>query len=241
MTNDPHSDSPARASKTLRDSGELVNVILAAYGKLLPTQRFIIGIAGAPASGKSTLAHVLTEQLNAALVSTGDAAVAVPMDGYHLDNSVLDERGLRPVKGAPHTFDVLGFRQLLQRLAAPLEPAGSAVSQLDDAVIYIPLFDRSMDLARCAASAVGQHHRIVVVEGNYLLLERPVWQDLQHSMDLTVLLNVPLDTLEERLIERWIEHGHSAEAAKERAMENDIPNAQVVVRESAAAHFAMGA
>ncbi|MDP8995995.1 MAG: zeta toxin family protein, partial [Pseudomonadota bacterium] len=73
--------------------------------------RFMIGIAGPPASGKSTLAEQLREAL-------GENAVVVPMDGFHFDDAILNARGHRTRKGAPHTYDVAGFEVLLKRIKA---------------------------------------------------------------------------------------------------------------------------
>ncbi len=239
MTKDLEKGSPATAAKVLQSFGELLSEIYSAYGRLPDDKRLIVGIAGAPASGKSTLSLKLCQQLNAELASSSDAAVVVPMDGYHLDNSILEQRDLRHVKGAPHTFDASGFLHLLQRLSAPLKALSSGADDDTADVIYIPVFDRAMDLARCAATAVERHHRIVLVEGNYLLLDRPVWRDLASYLDLSVSLNVPLTTLEKRLVKRWLDHGHSSEAASARALENDIPNARVVTEQSTQANFVL--
>lgn len=241
MTRKTGVDLPEASAEPLQDVDHLVNEILTAFSNSPEKKRLLVGIAGAPASGKSTLAERVVVQLNAALVAGDDASVVVPMDGYHLDNNILETRGLREVKGAPHTFDAAGFEHLLQRLAEPLMSCDAEEHTDFGALIYIPLFDRAMDLARCAGSFVAPHHRIVVVEGNYLLLDRPIWRNLQHSMDLTVSLDVPMSVLEERLIKRWVDHGHSHEAAKAKALTNDIPNARVVVQESTQAHFVLAA
>lgn len=184
--------------------------------------RLIVAIAGAPASGKSTLA----EDLCAAINHGGKTpAVIVPMDGFHLDNAVLDARGLRSRKGAPQTFDCIGFAALLRRLRA------------DDGEVVIPLFDRSLDLARAGASVVGPQHRILLVEGNYLLLNSDPWRQLKPLFDMSVYLDVPTAELERRLIQRWLDYGHSPEDARKRALSNDLPNAEVVVTTSAPADY----
>ncbi|MFK8083427.1 MAG: hypothetical protein AB8B97_24365 [Granulosicoccus sp.] len=218
--------------RLLANRDALVEQILLAYKSLSPARRLVVGIAGAPASGKSTLAEWLVTRLNSKLSDT-QAAVVVPMDGFHLDNAILDARGNRSVKGAPHTFDAVGFQHLLQRLSSPVPDSAEA----SVGVVYIPVFDRTMDLARCAASEVTSHHRIVVVEGNYLLLNRPVWRELRVCLDISVMLDVPLETLEKRLVKRWIDHGLDGADATDRALSNDIPNARVVTLESSSAHF----
>lgn len=212
-----------------RDS--LLERIGLAYANLPTDERLLVGVAGAPASGKSTIAEWLVERINAQTVDD-NPAVMVPMDGYHLDNAILDTRGELDVKGAPHTFDVAGFCSLVQRLRRPL-------SESCNGGVYLPVFDRKMDLARCAASVVGLQHRIVIVEGNYLFLNRPVWSQLATCLDLRVFLDVPLDTLEQRLIQRWIDHGLDRQAAITRALSNDIPNARTVIQESCSAHFVL--
>ena len=182
--------------------------------------RFTLAIAGPPGAGKSTLSQALVE----ALARLGSSAVIVPMDGFHLDNGELDRLGLRARKGAPETFDLAGFDALLSRLT------------LEDDVV-MPVFDRVLDLARAGAARVTAGTRIRIVEGNYLLLDEPGWHDLARHFDLTVFLDVPDAELERRLVERWLTHGHDEQAARARALSNDIPNARRVVARSRAADF----
>jgi len=235
-------NSEDTVGERLSGPDELVRRVEQAHAGLPGGKRLIVGIAGAPASGKSTLAHWLVSQLNDARADT-PPAIVVPMDGFHLDNAILDEQGLRSVKGAPHTFDAIGFLSLLHRLREPLAgnnaASGTRTSDAIPGTIYIPVFDRAMDLARCAGSAVEIHHTIIVVEGNYLLLNRPVWCELAQYIDLSVTLDVPLEILEERLVRRWTDHGLDIDAATERALGNDIPNARVVTRESARSHLVL--
>ncbi len=183
-------------------------------------KQLLVAIAGAPGSGKSTLAQALATRLNAPV----ESAIVVPMDGFHLDNALLDARGHQAVKGAPHTFDVDGLYNLIKRLGSPVDHSSK---------IYIPLFDRLADLSRNAAGMVGPEHRIILVEGNYLLLQRSGWDALNGLFDLRIMLDVPLETLESRLIQRWLDHGHDEKTARQRALSNDLPNAHVVLQESA--------
>lgn len=176
--------------------------------------RYLVGLAGAPGAGKSTLAAELARLLPAARV--------VPMDGFHYDNAVLEQRGLLSRKGAPETFDASGFLSLLTRLRDPGEVA-------------IPVFDRTADLARAGADVVTPADRILIVEGNYLLLNRAPWDAARPLFDLTVFLEVPEAELERRLIRRWRDHGLAPDAAEARALGNDIPNARLVARRSAPA------
>ena len=181
----------------------------------LPSEerRQIIAVAGPPASGKSTVALHLTDHL----VAAGRTAVLVPMDGFHLDNRILDERGLRSRKGAPETFDHAGFIHLIQRISAG-----------EDAIA--PVFDRGLDLAIAGAELIPGSAEVVVVEGNYLLLDEPEWRSLVPLWTFSVFLDVPEPVLEDRLVQRWLEHGHDADSARERALSNDIPNARRTLR-----------
>lgn len=177
--------------------------------------RVLVAVAGAPGAGKSTLAARLVEDL-------GLHAALVPMDGYHLDNAILEARGRRFEKGSPDTFDVAGFASTLRRLKSEEE-------------VIIPVFDRSIDLSRGSARVVGPDARIAVVEGNYLLLRDPPWDGLADLWDLTVFLDVPEAELERRLVARWLHHGLDPAAARHRAEANDLPNARIVVARSAPA------
>ncbi|EPX81158.1 AAA family ATPase [Litoreibacter arenae] len=183
--------------------------ILALISDLPKTQgRRLIAVAGPPASGKSTLAEQLAETLP-------DAAV-VPMDGFHLDNDTLAERGLLARKGAPQTFDAQGFVALVRKLREPV------------AVSY-PTFDRSRDCVVPDGGSVAPDCKTVIVEGNYLLLDAVPWDQLRDLWDVSFFLDVPLTALRERLLQRWRDHGYSEADALAKAESNDLPNAQVVL------------
>ena len=176
--------------------------------------RLIVAVAGPPGAGKSTLAEALVAALEAG--RPGMAAL-LPMDGFHFDDLHLVPAGLRPRKGAPETFDVGGYAQALRRLRARDEP-----------FVAVPVFDRAIEIARAGARLISRSVPVVVTEGNYLLLDRAPWSDLIGLFDLTILLQVPEAELERRLVQRWLDHGLGPEAAREKALKNDIPNARLV-------------
>lgn len=145
------------------------------------------------------------------------------MDGYHFDDIILEARGDRPRKGAPHTFDASGFYHLLTRLRSN-EPETA-----------LPVFDRANEFSRAGARIITPAQRILLVEGNYLLLKQDPWAQLKPLFNLTVFLPVPMAELERRLIQRWLDHGYAPDDAEAKARGNDIPNAELVMRDSAPA------
>ncbi len=196
---------------------------LARHLQDMPAGRHLVALAGPPASGKSTLAEALAEQLNQ--IRPNRAAI-IPMDGFHYDDAVLEARGDRARKGAPHTFDVGGFAHLLGRLKANTEPE-----------VAIPLFDRQLEVARAGAAIIPQEVELLLVEGNYLLLERAPWDQLFAQFDLTVMIDVSEAELRRRLSQRWEDLGFDAEAVAAKVEENDLPNGREVLHHSRAATF----
>jgi len=178
-------------------------------------RRFIAAIAGPPGSGKSTLAAAVVSAL-------GQGARVVPMDGFQFDDTVLGQRGLQSRKGAAETFDVQGFIHLIHRLRAGGEVA-------------IPVFDRQMELSRAAADVVTDTDQVLVVEGNYLLLDEPPWTGLAPLFDLTVFVDVPEAELDRRLQARWAYYGKTPAAARAWIDGNDMPNIRRVLTQSRAA------
>ena len=140
------------------------------------------------------------------------------MDGFHFDDAVLAARGLSSRKGAPETFDYRGFEVLLKRIRAR-EPD-----------IAIPVFDRSMELSRAAAAVIDRSVGIVLVEGNYLLLDEEPWKNLASLFDMTIYVDVSREELDRRLVARWDEHGREREASRRWIDTNDMPNIDRVLQ-----------
>lgn len=187
--------------------------------------RCVVAVVGAPGSGKSTLAERLASRINGA--SPGSAAV-LPMDGYHFDDGVLVARGLRARKGAPETFDVGGLLHMLGRL-----------KRNEEDEVAVPVFDRALEIARAGASLIPRSVSRVIVEGNYLLLDRPPWRGLRAFFDITVALAVPEDVLRQRLTGRWQGYGLSPQEVEAKLELNDLPNGRFVASNSVAADFVL--
>lgn len=190
--------------------------LLERLGALPAGRRNIVAIAGAPASGKSTLAEGLASDLPGAAV--------LPMDGFHYDDAVLDQWGLRPRKGSPPTFDVDGLAHMLARLAAD-----------DGRPVAVPVFDRKLEISRAGARIIGPDVRLILCEGNYLLLDDPAWAPLSPHFDLTVMLETPLPEIEARLLARW----QGQPDGRTKVADNDLPNARLVVEQSRAADLVL--
>lgn len=170
--------------------------------------RFLVGLTGPPGVGKSTVAERLRAE-------RGDTAVVVGMDGFHLANDVLVERGLAEVKGAPQTFDAPGFVALLQRI------------RRDRDVIYAPRFDRALEEPIASAVAIESHHSLVIVEGNYLLADG-LWAPVRDLLHAAVYLTLDDDLRRSRLIERHQRFGRTRAEAAAFVDRSDEANARFV-------------
>lgn len=177
--------------------------------------RYFLGITGNPASGKSTLAHGLATAVNR--IVDADIAVVVPMDGFHLPNEVLHERGLYPLKGIPATFDAEGFVLLLKRLhERPYQTVGA------------PSFDHARHDPVYGEIIIRPYHRLIVVEGNYLLNAEPPWDQVRPLLDQVWHVDAPRGVITQRLLERHMGAGRSREDAEEKIASTDIPNAEII-------------
>lgn len=188
-------------------------------------RRLMVGMAGPPGAGKSTCAGMLDGLINAA----GTCRSAVfQMDGYHYDDHILNARGLRPRKGAPETFDVPGFRAMLDRLKRNAEPE-----------IAVPVFDRGLELSRAGARMIPREVNVLIVEGNYVLLDREPWSGLAPLFDVTVNIRVAEEVLRQRLYARWEGHGIPAAEIPAKVEANDLPNGLLVLTKSLKSDFVL--
>jgi len=169
--------------------------------------RYLFGITGSPGSGKSTLAARLAADLG---------AVVVPMDGFHLPNETLDEHGLRDVKGSPETFAAAAFVAAVRQLAAA------------DTDVHLPDFDRVADEPRPGRITVRPSDDIVIVEGNYLLLDEAPWSELRDRFDAVAHLRVDPARRVERLVRRHVRFGKTRDEASVFVQSSDEPNAERV-------------
>lgn len=175
--------------------------------------RSLLGITGAPGAGKSTYAEWLVGTLNDA----GRAAVLVPMDGFHLAQAALESLGLAEVKGAPQTFDAVGYVELLRRIREP-----------GDETIWAPRFDRELENAIAASVPIEPTVELVVTEGNYLLLPQGQWWLVRLQLDACWFLDIDDEERRAWLQARHESYGRLPDAAAERTNGSDEANAVLV-------------
>ncbi|GID95689.1 nucleoside/nucleotide kinase family protein [Amorphoplanes digitatis] len=187
--------------------GELVEAAraLAADGR-----RRILGIAGAPGAGKSTLARQVADAL-------GDRAALVGLDGFHLSNAELHRLGRHARKGAADTFDAAGYRSLLRRLRPQ-----------HDEIVYAAEFDRGLEESIACAVPVHRTVPLIITEGNYLLVDDDRWGGIAELLDQSWYVEPGEDLRLARLIERHVRFGRSPEEAAERSHGSDQRNAELI-------------
>ncbi|MFI6577833.1 nucleoside/nucleotide kinase family protein [Nocardiopsis sp. NPDC050513] len=180
-------------------------------------RRAVLGLAGAPAAGKSTLARRLVAEVNRR-TAPGTAGY-LPLDGFHLSNAQLDRLGRRDRKGAPDTFDAHGYVALVRRL---LEET--------DRPVYVPDYDRELHEPVAARHVVEPHTRLVVTEGNYLANDDDPWPRARALFTELWYVDAPDDVRELRLHRRQRAGGLTDEAAREWVERSDRPNGELVKR-----------
>lgn len=177
----------------------------------------LLGLAGAPGAGKSTL--------GAGLAAAYGCPV-VPMDGFHLADVELIRRGLLERKGAPETFDAEGYAALLTRLRA--RPGHTVMA---------PAFERDLEQPVAGAIPVPPEARLVVTEGNYLLLDEPRWRAVRECLDSVWHLRLDDAVRRDRLVARHVASGKSPDAARAWVETVDEPNARLVDSAASRADF----
>jgi pantothenate kinase len=180
-------------------------------GMLGEGRRVLLGIAGAPGAGKTTLAEAL---VGAVAADGRFRAAHVPMDGFHLADVALDRLGRRDRKGAIDTFDGWGYRALLHRLR-----------DRADEPVYAPGFERQLEQPIAGSIAVGPEVDLVVTEGNYLLVDEAPWRDAAALLNEVWFCDAPLPARRDRLIARHVAFGKTPAAATEWVDAVDLPNA----------------
>lgn len=197
-------DSPAYEAR-FRDRPEI-----GILGKRLEGgERMLLGLAGAPGSGKSTYAA----HLAACFVSS----VVVPMDGFHLSNAVLERHGFSDRKGAIDTFDVGGYVSLLRRIRARNEKA-----------VYAPDYRRGLEEGIAASVEIRTDTQLVIMEGNYLLAAEPGWRDIRDIVDEVWFIDTDERVRLSRLIDRHVHYGRARDDAVRWAASTDAQNARLV-------------
>lgn len=204
-------DRPAaKVRESERLSCTLIELIDRARALADRDTRCILGIAGAPGAGKSTVAAAIAEAME-------ERAARVGMDAFHLANSVLASHGSRDRKGAPDTFDPWGYANLLRRLKTNNEP-----------VVYAPVFDRGLEESIGSAVPVDRDVTLIITEGNYLLLDAEGWREGRDLIDEIWYLDVEEEERQLRLVRRHEAFGKPHEEAEAWAKGSDQRNADVV-------------
>lgn len=174
-------------------------------------KRKILAIAGAPGSGKSTVAKLLHQALP-------ECSVLVPMDGFHLSNQELERLGRKEKKGAPDTFDVWGYKNLLKRLT----------HQEQGEIVYAPEFYRTLEEPIAGVIPVREDTPLIITEGNYLLLSQGVWGSFIPLFSQSWFITAPVKERQQRLIDRHCYFGRSLQEATDWVEHTDEPNARLI-------------
>ena len=181
--------------------------------------RVLLGLAGTPGSGKSSAAQAIS-------AAFPDISVEVPMDGFHLAQCELMRLGRIDRKGAPDTFDATGYAALLAR-----------IRHSPDKTVYAPAFRREIEEPVAGAIPVLPQHRLIVTEGNYLLLQTEGWAPVLPLLDACWYIDIDAVRRIERLIARHIAFGRTPEAAREWVLRSDEANARLIEQTRATADF----
>lgn len=175
------------------------------------SENFLLGVVGKPGVGKSTFTQNMLDVLKS------DRVVVVPMDGFHLSNEELVKVGKRERKGAPDTFDVQAFVELLKLLR-----------KREGKEVIFPTFERESETSIPGGGRILPSATLVVVEGNYLLHPDDGWGEVKSYFDETWYLELNENVRKSRLINRHIFFGKSPIAAAAWVENSDEKNALLV-------------
>lgn len=193
----------------------VADALALAEGTSAGPARVVLGLTGAPAAGKSTLARYLVHAVDEQ-AGPGTAGY-LPMDGFHLSNAQLDRLGRRDRKGAPDTFDAHGYLAMVRRLLA--ETANP---------VYVPDYDRRLHEPIATQHVVEPHTRLVVTEGNYLAGDEEPWAGVRDLLAELWYVETDDQVRERRLHRRQLAGGASPNAAQEWVERSDRPNGELV-------------
>tara|TARA_B100000579_G_C22771878_1_gene824397 strand:+ start:367 stop:996 length:630 start_codon:yes stop_codon:yes gene_type:complete len=182
--------------------------------------RYFIALSGPPASGKSTISKKIANDLT----NKGYQSSVLQMDGFHYDDKILKDKNLISKKGAPETFDVMGLANFLSRLKTEEE-------------VIIPVFDRSLELSRSSAVIIPKETKVILTEGNYLLLNSKPWNILHKFFDSSIMIKCEEKNLEKRLLDRWKNFNLSKDEIHQKVYENDLPNGMYVMKNSSKSDY----
>ncbi|MGW2281371.1 nucleoside/nucleotide kinase family protein [Streptomyces sp. NPDC001770] len=203
------------------DTYDLAPLAARARSLIVPGHRRILGIAGPPGAGKSTLAAALVEALEG-------TAVLVPMDGFHLAGAELERLGRAARKGAPDTFDAAGYAALLRRLREEGGGGAPAYAAAEGETVYAPAFDRALEEPIAGSVAVEPTTPLVVTEGNYLLHDEGPWAPVRGLLDEVWYLDADPDVRVRRLVDRHVRFGKPRPYAERWVAGSDEANARLV-------------
>jgi pantothenate kinase len=194
-------------------SADPVELAARVLTQLRGDDRFILGLTGPPGTGKSTVVTAIADALHP------NRVVVVPMDGFHLANTIIRGTPMEHRKGAKDTFDAAGYAHLLRRL-----------QQRDEDVVYAPSYVREMEEPIAASIAVPRDVQILITEGNYLLCTEPAWVAARAAMDQVWYLDTPDHLRLQRLTNRHIDFGKTPEHAAAWAGGTDENNARMIAQ-----------